>query len=60
MIDLLNQLADYALAFAVGVQRPSRLFKRAWFDESDYFQFSPLQAVRRMAALPEESGALSA
>lgn len=41
----LNQLTIYALALASHTRLPLKLFQCAWFDEQDYFEFSPLQAV---------------
>src|ERR1019366_579699 len=58
-IDPLNQLVVYALAFAGRAQLPLKLFKCAWFDEKDYFELFPWQAVWRMTGLPRESGQLS-
>jgi transposase-like protein len=45
-IDPVNQLLVYALALASRTRLPVKLFKCAWFDEKDYFEFFPLQAVR--------------
>ena len=45
-IDPVNQLVVYALAFASRTRLPVKLLKCAWFDEKDYFEFFPLQAVR--------------
>ena len=45
-IDPVNQLLVYALALASRTRLPVKLFKCAWFDERDYFEFFPLQAVR--------------
>ena len=45
-IDPVNQLVVYALAFASRTRLPVRVFKCAWFDENDYFEFFPLQAVK--------------
>jgi len=45
-IDPVNQLVVYALAFASRTRLPVRMFKCAWFDEKDYFEFFPLQAVK--------------
>jgi len=39
------QLTIYALALARKASLPLRLFKCGWFDEKDYFEFFPLQAV---------------
>jgi ATP-dependent exoDNAse (exonuclease V) beta subunit len=41
------QLTIYALALARRASLPLRLFKCGWFDEKDYFEFFPLQAVYR-------------
>ena len=51
-IDPANQLVVYALAlaFASRTRLPVKLFKCAWFDEKDYFEFFPLQAVKAKAA----------
>ena len=45
-IDPVNQLVVYALAFASRTRLPVKVFKCAWFDEKDYFEFFPLQAVK--------------
>ncbi len=47
-INPVNQLILYALAFAARVGIPLKLIKCAWFDEKDYFEFFPLQAVWKM------------
>ena len=39
------QLTIYALALARRASLPLKLFKCGWFDERDYFEFFPLQAV---------------
>jgi ATP-dependent exoDNAse (exonuclease V) beta subunit len=49
-IDPVNQLVVYALAFASRARLPVKVLKCAWFDEKDYFEFFPLQAVRATAA----------
>ena len=49
-IDPVNQLVVYALAFASRTRLPVKVFKCAWFDEKDYFEFFPLQAVRAKRA----------
>jgi len=49
-IDPVNQLVVYALAFASRARLPVKVFKCAWFDEKDYFEFFPLQAVRAKSA----------
>jgi transposase-like protein len=49
-IDPVNQLVVYALAFASRTRLPVKVLKCAWFDEKDYFEFFPLQAVRAKAA----------
>jgi ATP-dependent exoDNAse (exonuclease V) beta subunit len=41
-----NQLVVYALALASRTRLPLKAFKCAWFDEMDYFEFFPLEAVR--------------
>jgi hypothetical protein len=45
-IDPANQLVVYALAFASRTRLPIKVLKCAWFDEKDYFEFFPLQAVK--------------
>jgi transposase-like protein len=49
-IDPVNQLVVYALAFASRTRLPVKVLKCAWFDEKDYFEFFPLQAVRSKSA----------
>lgn len=44
-INPVNQLVVYALAFASRTRIPVKVLKCAWFDEKDYFEFFPLQAV---------------
>jgi ATP-dependent exoDNAse (exonuclease V) beta subunit len=39
------QLTIYALALARRTGLPLKFFKCGWFDEKDYFEFFPLQAV---------------
>jgi ATP-dependent exoDNAse (exonuclease V) beta subunit len=39
------QLTIYALALARRTALPLKFFKCGWFDEKDYFEFYPLQAV---------------
>jgi transposase-like protein len=46
-VDPVNQLVVYALALASRTRLPLKSFKCAWFDEMDYFEFFPLQAVKR-------------
>lgn len=41
------QLTIYALALSRRTRLPLKHFKCAWFDEIDYFEFFPLQAVYR-------------
>lgn len=41
----LSQLTLYALALASHTRLPLKLFRCAWFDEQDYFEFNPLSAV---------------
>jgi len=48
-IDPVNQLVVYALAFASRTRLPVKVFKCAWFDEKDYFEFFPLQAIKAKA-----------
>ncbi len=50
-IDPVNQLVVYALAFASRTRLPVKVFKCAWFDEKDYFEFFPLQAIKAKSAL---------
>ena len=50
-IDPVNQLVVYALAFASRTRLPVKVFKCAWFDEKDYFEFFPLQAVKAKIGL---------
>ncbi len=45
-IDPVNQLVVYALAFASRTRLPVKVFKCAWFDEKDYFEFFPLEAIQ--------------
>jgi hypothetical protein len=45
-IDPVNQLVVYALALASRTRLPVKVFKCAWFDEKDYFEFFPLQAIK--------------
>lgn len=40
-----SQLTIYALALASHTKLPLKLFKCAWFDEKDYFEFYPLHSV---------------
>jgi transposase-like protein len=49
-IDPVNQLVVYALAFASRARLPVKVFKCAWFDEKDYFEFFPLQAIKAKEA----------
>jgi hypothetical protein len=39
------QLTIYALALARRANLPLKMFKCAWFDEKDYYEFFPLQGV---------------
>lgn len=39
------QVTIYALALARRTRLPLKMFKCAWFDEKDYFEFFPLQGV---------------
>lgn len=41
----ISQLAIYALALASLSKLPLKLFKCAWFDEKDYYEFFPLRSV---------------
>src|SRR5215813_15429586 len=45
-IDPVNQLVVYALGLASRTRLPVKVFKCAWFDEKDYFEFFPLQAIK--------------
>jgi hypothetical protein len=49
-IEAVNQLVIYALAFASRARLPVKAFKCAWFDEKDFFEFFPLQAVKAKTA----------
>jgi hypothetical protein len=49
-IDPVNQLVVYALAFASRTRLPVKVLKCAWFDEKDYFEFFPLQAIKAKSA----------
>jgi transposase-like protein len=49
-IDPVNQLVVYALAFASRTRLPVKVLKCAWFDEKDYFEFFPLQAIKENTA----------
>jgi ATP-dependent exoDNAse (exonuclease V) beta subunit len=42
------QTTIYALALARRTRLPLKMFKCAWFDEKDYFEFFPLQGVYRL------------
>ncbi len=42
------QLTIYALALARRANLPLKMFKCAWFDEKDYFEFFPLTSVHRL------------
>jgi hypothetical protein len=45
-IDPVNQVVVYALRFASRTRLAVQVLKCAWFDEKNYFEFFPLQAVR--------------
>jgi transposase-like protein len=45
-IQPVTQLVLYALAFASRTRLPVKVLKCAWFDEKNYFEFFPLQAVK--------------
>ena len=45
-VDPVNQMVVYALAFASRTRLPVKAFKCARFDEKDYFEFFPLQAIK--------------
>ena len=49
-IDPVNQLVVYALGLASRTRLPVKAFKCAWFDEKDYFEFFPLQAIQAKRA----------
>jgi len=49
-IQPVEQLVVYALAFASRTRLPVNVLKCAWFDEKDYFEFFPLQAVKAKSA----------
>jgi transposase-like protein len=64
-IDPVNQLVVYALAFASRTRLPVKVLKCAWFDEKDYFEFFPLQAIKAKSRCHSEeavgwSGSLEA
>ena len=42
----IHQLTIYALALASKTKLPLTLFKCAWFDENDYYEFFPLHVVK--------------
>ncbi|MFI5093756.1 MAG: PD-(D/E)XK nuclease family protein [Candidatus Acidiferrales bacterium] len=44
------QVTIYALALARRTRLPLKMFKCAWFDEKDYFEFFPLQGVYKAIA----------
>jgi len=44
-IQPVSQLTLYALALASHTRLPLKLFKCAWFDDKDYFEFYPLHCV---------------
>lgn len=44
----LQQLTTYALALASRTRLPLRDFSCAWFDDRNYYEFFPLQAVYRL------------
>lgn len=46
-----SQLTVYALALASHTKLPLKLFKCAWFDEKDYFEFYPLHCVMKRRVL---------
>jgi ATP-dependent exoDNAse (exonuclease V) beta subunit len=48
------QLTIYALALARRAGLPLKLFKCAWFDEKDYFEFYPLTGVYGITRRPTE------
>jgi hypothetical protein len=45
-VNTVEQLVVYALAIASRARLPIKVFKCAWFDERDYFEFFPLQLSR--------------
>ncbi|MEK6952849.1 MAG: PD-(D/E)XK nuclease family protein, partial [Nanoarchaeota archaeon] len=42
----IHQLTIYALALASKTKLPLTMFKAAWFDENNYFEFYPLHVVK--------------
>lgn len=46
------QLTIYALALARRANLPLKMFKCAWFDEKDYFEFYPLTGVYKVRPRP--------
>ena len=46
----IHQLTIYALALASKTNLPLTLFKCAWFDENNYFEFFPLHVVKNRKA----------
>ena len=50
------QTTIYALALARRTQLPLRIFKCAWFDEKDYFEFYPLAGVYKKSETTARPG----
>lgn len=46
------QTTIYALALARRTRLPLKMFKCAWFDEKDYFEFYPLAGVYKTRSHP--------
>jgi len=53
------QLTIYALALARRTGLPVRVFKCGWFDEKNYFEFFPLQAVHPHPRNPVKAASLN-
>ena len=53
------QTTIYALALARRTRLPLKMFKCAWFDEKDYFEFYPLAGVYNVRSLPPVNSAIS-
>ncbi|MBS3150758.1 hypothetical protein J4443_00035 [Candidatus Woesearchaeota archaeon] len=43
----IKQLSIYALALTSKIKLPLTMFKCAWFDDKNYFEFFPLHAVKK-------------
>lgn len=46
-INPIHQLTIYALALASKTKLPLTMFKCAWFDENNYYEFFPLHLVKK-------------